>query len=76
MLKFLRSRSSFETIRAEDLQVGDRFVYDLSPVVVLAVAKYDHDASVVFDRTANGVRCNVVSQKLIPRDLLMTIVKR
>lgn len=76
MLKFLRRKSSFQTIQAEDLQVGDRFVYALSPVVVLRVASDNYDTSVLYDRTANGVRLDMVSQMLIQRDLPITIVKR
>lgn len=78
MLNWLKRRRSFQTIRAEDLQVGDRFVYFMSPVVVLLIAVDNNgdDVSVVFDRTANGVRQHVVSQKLIPRDQRITIVKR
>ena len=77
MLKFLKRESAFETIRAEELQVGDRFVYgDISPVVVLTIGMDDRGMDVIFDRTRNGDRLGIVHQVQIPRELLMTIVKR
>lgn len=77
MLKFLKRESPFETIRAEELQIGDRFVYgDISPVVVLTIGMDERGVDVIFDRTRNGDRLGVVNQVMIPRELLMTIVKR
>lgn len=77
MLKFLKRESAFETIRAEELQIGDRFVYgSISPVVVLTIGMDDHGVDVIFDRTHNGDRLNMVHQMQIPRELRMIIVKR
>jgi hypothetical protein len=39
MFKFIIRKTKFETIRAEDLRVGDRFIYDSMGIEVLATAK-------------------------------------
>jgi len=76
MFKFWKNRSRFEPIKAEELQVGDRFVTNLSPVVALHVVADDKYVSVVYDRTSNGKRLDQVSQRLFLRKQYITIVKR
>jgi hypothetical protein len=74
MFKFLKRKNPDVTIRADELEVGDRFVYDY-PVVVTAIALTPKYAVVDLDPTIPGSlpRKQTVS---IHREILITVPAR
>lgn len=75
MLKFFRKKSPFVTIRAEEIQVADQFVYDNSPVRVVAVMPEDDKMLIEYMTTVNGISYGRMHKVLIPNELLLTVVR-
>jgi hypothetical protein len=75
MFKLRKRKSPFVTLRAEDLQVGDRFVYDCAAIEVLDVAhqnKVDTIVRLVSTHPGSRVRTRNVE---LPNELLITVAR-
>ena len=74
MFKFRRKKNTFVTVRAEDLQFGDSFVYDSNPVSVLTKVQDSDQVSLILDvLPADRPRYN--RMVFIPRELLITVLR-
>jgi hypothetical protein len=76
MLKLFRRRHTFVTVRAEDLEVGDRFVYDFTAVSVLSIVRDGMDeVSLTLKMIHPGSPYKQSRIVVIPNELLITVAR-
>jgi hypothetical protein len=75
MLKFRRRKNPFVTLRAENVEVGDRFVFDNYAVEVLAVLLDDEEVHLIFGTTHPGADPRTRRTASINRNLWMTVAR-
>jgi hypothetical protein len=74
MFKFRRNKTSFVTVRAEDLQVADRFVYDNASLEVLDAIQGERKIVVRLGSPAPEYRCETRQVELW-NELLITVIR-
>ena len=74
MFNFLKRKNPFVTVRAEDLEVGDRFVYDNTAVEVKAIATTPKHTIVDIEPTPPDMYVQFKTVA-IHRELLVTVAR-
>jgi hypothetical protein len=75
MFKFRKKTNCFDTIRAEELQVGDRFVFNSQAVEVAYAGELDGKTIVLMETTHLGSLRAILSATLYP-EMFITVARR
>ena len=70
-----RKRNCFDTIRAEDLHLGDRFVFDNRAIKVVSTTCYNGETVVLMETTHLGSFHSILSATF-PNEMFVTISRR